>query len=138
MVVIILAQVADIIPQQTLGQQPPLQMRLLQDIITQQSGQDTEMIVWGGYDGGYFNKEADIILQQILGLQPSTTNAPSARYNYTAVWTGTEMIVWGGTALVTSTVEAGIIPQQTLGQQPPLQMRLSQGIITQQSGQEQR
>jgi N-acetylneuraminic acid mutarotase len=58
---------------------------------------DSEMIVWGGYDGsngfnsgGRYNPATD-------SWTPTTTsNASEPRYSHTAVWTGSEMIVWGG------------------------------------------
>lgn len=60
---------------------------------------DTEMIVWGGYEGvsyyangGRYNPASDT---WVAG-GTSTTDAPTGRLAHTAVWTGTEMIVWGG------------------------------------------
>src|SRR5215211_341738 len=57
----------------------------------------SEMIVWGGYDGGNglntggrYNPSTD------TWTATSITNAPAARITLTAVWTGSEMIVWGG------------------------------------------
>jgi N-acetylneuraminic acid mutarotase len=62
----------------------------------------SEMIVWGGYDGGSdlntggrYNPTSD------SWVATSTSNAPSARESHTAVWTGSEMIVWGGWNLST-------------------------------------
>lgn len=60
----------------------------------------SEMIVWGGYNGGTnglntggrYNPSTD------SWTATNTTNAPSGRFGHTAVWTGTEMIVWGGGA----------------------------------------
>jgi N-acetylneuraminic acid mutarotase len=58
----------------------------------------TEMIVWGGDNGGgmntggRYNPATDSWMPISIG--PS---APSPRKYHTAVWTGTEMIVWGGT-----------------------------------------
>jgi N-acetylneuraminic acid mutarotase len=61
----------------------------------------SEMIVWGGYGGGYLNNG-------YLGdgwryspssdswVQTATSGAPSARSGSTSVWTSNEMIVWGG------------------------------------------
>ena len=58
----------------------------------------SEMIVWGGENGGFllrtggrYNPVNDI-------WNPITTQgAPSGRRNHTAVWTGSSMLVWGGT-----------------------------------------
>ena len=57
----------------------------------------TEMIVWGGLDGGYvntggrFDPATDSWTPVSMGA-----GVPTARLNHTAVWTGTEMIIWGG------------------------------------------
>src|SRR5439155_1183737 len=60
---------------------------------------DSEMIVWGGYDGstafdtgGRYNPSTD------SWTATSTTGAPAARQVHTAIWTGSEMIVWSGDA----------------------------------------
>jgi len=58
----------------------------------------TEMIVWGGIDGG------QVPLRDGSRYDPSTDtwtpltldDAPSRRLDHAAVWTGSEMIVWGG------------------------------------------
>jgi Kelch motif/Dockerin type I domain len=57
----------------------------------------TEMIVWGGYNGGSFlntgwryNPGTD------SWTATSAANAPTGRDGHTAVWTGSEMVVWGG------------------------------------------
>ena len=57
----------------------------------------TEMIVWGGDDGGRlfrnggrYNPSAD------TWARTTRIGAPTARAFHTAVWTGTEMIIWGG------------------------------------------
>ncbi len=57
----------------------------------------SEMIIWGGYNGGYlntggrYNPATDSWLPTSLG-----PNVPSARRDSTATWTGTLMIIWGG------------------------------------------
>ena len=56
----------------------------------------SEMIVWGGYGGSYFNTGARYNPSTDSWTAISTVNAPSARSGNTAVWTGNEMIVWGG------------------------------------------
>ncbi len=61
----------------------------------------TEMVVWGGYDGGsYFNTGGRYKPSTDTWTPTSTAlgaNAPAGRYSHTATWTGSEMIVWGGT-----------------------------------------
>ena len=60
----------------------------------------SEMIVWGGSNGGSVNN----IINTGGRYNPSTdswtatstTNAPDGKSYHTAVWTGTQMIVWGG------------------------------------------
>src|SRR5947207_3441375 len=57
----------------------------------------SEMIVWGGYDGGDpFNTGGRYNPNTDSWAATSTTNAPSARLRHTAVWNDSEMIVWGG------------------------------------------
>ena len=57
----------------------------------------SEMIVWGGYDGGSnLNTGGRYDPSTDSWTATSLTNAPAARVDHTAVWTGTEMIVWGG------------------------------------------
>ena len=58
----------------------------------------SEMIVWGGVNGGnfLFNTGGRYNPSTDSWRATSITNAPSARYLHTAVWTGSEMIVWGG------------------------------------------
>ena len=56
----------------------------------------SEMIVWGGNAGSYFNTGAKYNPSTNNWIPISTTNAPAARSGPTAVWTGSEMIVWGG------------------------------------------
>lgn len=61
----------------------------------------TEMIVWGGRNGGsFFNDGARYNpTTNTWSAAISTTNAPTARGDTIAaatVWTGSEMIVWGG------------------------------------------
>ena len=60
-----------------------------------------EMIIWGGYDGGYAasgytNTGARYNPATDSWTPTSTINAPSGRDYHTTVWTGTEVIVWGG------------------------------------------
>jgi N-acetylneuraminic acid mutarotase len=56
-----------------------------------------QMVVWGGYSGGYLNTGGryDPVLE--LWTPTNTSGAPTARYQHTAVWTGSQMLVWGGT-----------------------------------------
>src|ERR1051326_4824415 len=56
----------------------------------------SEMIVWGGYGGSYFNTGARYDPSTDSWVDISTINAPPARGGNTAVWTGSEMIIWGG------------------------------------------
>lgn len=56
----------------------------------------TEMIVWGGTDGGRLNTGARYDPLTDNWTPISTNGVPSARFNHGALWTGTEMIVWGG------------------------------------------
>ena len=59
----------------------------------------SEMIVWGGYDGGTFlNTGGRYNPSTNSWTATSTTGAPAGRSYHTAVWTGSEMIVWGGSA----------------------------------------
>jgi N-acetylneuraminic acid mutarotase len=57
----------------------------------------SEMIVWGGLNGGALNTGGRYDPTTDSWTATSINNAPSARYDHTAVWTGSEMIVWGGT-----------------------------------------
>ena len=60
----------------------------------------SEMIVWGGYDGG-------LELNTGGKYNPSTDSLDSYQHHqrarrpkaHTAVWTGNEMIVWGGSTV---------------------------------------
>lgn len=59
----------------------------------------TNMIVWGGSDGGTYYNTGGVYDPATSTWKPggtSTTGAPSVRQYHTALWTGTEMIVWGG------------------------------------------
>ena len=58
----------------------------------------SEMIVWGGDDGGGFeiNTGGRYNPSTDSWTATSTTNAPDARSGHTAIWTGSNMIVWGG------------------------------------------
>src|SRR5207302_677681 len=56
----------------------------------------TEMIVWGGTNGTFFNTGGRYNPGTDSWTATSTTGAPAGRDYHTAVWTGSEMIVWGG------------------------------------------
>lgn len=58
----------------------------------------TEMIVWGGSDGGVLNTGASYRPETGSWTVISINGAPSARQDHTAVWTGTHMLIWGGRA----------------------------------------
>jgi hypothetical protein len=53
----------------------------------------SEMIVWGGYNGGFLNTGGRYDPATDSWTVTSSTNAPTARNAHTAVWTGSEMIV---------------------------------------------
>jgi N-acetylneuraminic acid mutarotase len=56
----------------------------------------SEMIVWGGTDGGnYLNTGGRYSPNMNSWTATTTTNAPDGRELHTAVWTGSEMIIWG-------------------------------------------
>ena len=59
----------------------------------------TEMIVWGGYDGGtsgFENSGGRYTPGTDTWVATRLDNAPAPRLQHTAVWTGSEMIIWGG------------------------------------------
>ena len=58
----------------------------------------TEMIVWGGYNGGAvsFNTGGRYNPTSDSWTATSTTNVPVGRKTHSAIWTGSEMIVFGG------------------------------------------
>ena len=56
----------------------------------------SEMILWGGYQGGVLNTGGRYNPSTDSWTATSAINAPSGREAFTAVWTGSEMIVWGG------------------------------------------
>src|SRR5207237_9138661 len=57
----------------------------------------SEMIVWGGWDGGTFlNTGGRYNPLTNSWTATTTTNAPPPTRFQTGVWTGSEMIVWGG------------------------------------------
>jgi N-acetylneuraminic acid mutarotase len=57
----------------------------------------SEMIVWGGYRGGFLlNTGGRYDPSTDSWTATSTITAPSARDEHTVVWKGSEMIVWGG------------------------------------------
>ena len=55
-----------------------------------------EMIVWGGFGGGYLNSGGRYDPAKRTWTQMTTNGAPAGQHLHTAVWTGSEMIVWGG------------------------------------------
>ena len=55
-----------------------------------------EMIVWGGYGGGYLNDGGRNNPTSNSWTTVTNTGAPVAREFAKAVWTGNEMIIWGG------------------------------------------
>ena len=57
----------------------------------------TEMIIWGGYGGSFFNDGGryNPAVNSWTPL-PVTGTTPRGRLNHTAIWTGGGMIVWGG------------------------------------------
>ena len=57
----------------------------------------SEMIVWGGWNGGVLNTGGRYNPSTDSWTATSTTDAPTARVGHTAVWTDNEMIVWGAT-----------------------------------------
>lgn len=60
----------------------------------------TEIILWGGWDGGLFQGDGAIF--DLAGgasgawTPLATTDAPTARAEHVALWTGGQMFVWGG------------------------------------------
>ena len=56
----------------------------------------SEMIVWGGWDGGELNDGGRYRPDSNTWTRMSKSGAPQARFSHTAVWTGSELIVWGG------------------------------------------
>jgi N-acetylneuraminic acid mutarotase len=56
----------------------------------------SDMIVWGGYGGSYFNTGGRYNPSTDSWTATSTASTPAARRFHTAVWTGSEMVVWGG------------------------------------------
>ncbi|MEW6027723.1 MAG: DUF2793 domain-containing protein, partial [Planctomycetota bacterium] len=56
-----------------------------------------QMLVWGGYNGGYLDTGG---VYRPTGdywtVMTTTAETPAGREGHTAVWTGTEMIIWGG------------------------------------------
>jgi N-acetylneuraminic acid mutarotase len=61
----------------------------------------SEMIVWGGYDGGstassYLNEGRRYNPTANSWTPVGTAGAPGGRFSHTAVWTGSEMIICGG------------------------------------------
>ncbi len=60
----------------------------------------SEMIVWGGVDGGFQLNTGGRYHPSTDTWTPTSTgpDVPEARNAHTAAWTGTEMLVWGGDA----------------------------------------
>jgi N-acetylneuraminic acid mutarotase len=58
----------------------------------------SEMIIWGGNDGGYLNSGARYNPVSDSWSVISAVGAPAPRSRHTALWTGSQMLVWGGTA----------------------------------------
>ena len=56
----------------------------------------TEMIIWGGSGGDYFNNGNRYDPATDAWTYMTNTGAPAARTSHLTVWTGTEMIIWGG------------------------------------------
>lgn len=56
----------------------------------------TEMIIWGGWTGGYVNTGARYNPVGNTWTAMTTSSAPLGRASHVAVWTGSDMIVWGG------------------------------------------
>jgi len=68
----------------------------------------SEMIVWGGTDGGhYFNDGARYDPRTDTWRPLSTVGAPTSRSGATAVWSGAEMLVWGGNKTWSDTSDDG-------------------------------
>lgn len=67
----------------------------------------SEMIVWGGANGGALNDGGRYNPVTDSWIAVPTTGAPVARTAHTAVWTGSEMIVWGGNGNVISYLNDG-------------------------------
>ena len=57
----------------------------------------SEMIIWGGFRGGYLNDGGRFNPTTGSWLPVAISNSPTARRYHAAVWTGSEMLVWGGT-----------------------------------------
>ena len=56
----------------------------------------TQLIVWGGYGGGFLDDGGRYDPGTDTWLPTSVEGAPIPRYAHTTVWTGSEMILWGG------------------------------------------
>lgn len=57
----------------------------------------TEVIVWGGRDGGVFLNDGAIFDPATNTWRSMTTGgAPPGRFRHTAVWSGSQMVVFGG------------------------------------------
>src|SRR5258708_26624099 len=56
----------------------------------------SEMIVWGGWDGGRNYDNAGGRYTPATDSWARMASVPSGRIGHTAVWTGHEMILWGG------------------------------------------
>lgn len=60
-----------------------------------------EMVVWGGFNGGYLNTGGRYNPATDSWQPVSMVNAPLGRTKHAAIWTGNEMIVWGGSPTTT-------------------------------------
>lgn len=56
----------------------------------------SEMIIWGGFDGGHLNTGARYNPATNTWTATNLTGAPTARHNHSAIWTGVYMVIWGG------------------------------------------
>jgi hypothetical protein len=109
---------------------------LAEDLLRKIHDDCSEMIVWGGFiggftqdDGGRYNAGAD------SWTATSTSNVPSERAYHTAVWTGSEMIIWGDGMIWIFLMTAGVtIPARTVGQPPARTMRPMPDSRTRRSG----
>ena len=67
----------------------------------------SEMIVWGGNNGGFLNDGGRYNPAANCWSAVSGTGAPAARQSHTAVWSGSEMIIWGGISNATYSAAGG-------------------------------
>ena len=55
-----------------------------------------QIIVWGGYGGGYLNTGGQYVPATNTWTATSLTGVPSATAFHSQIWTGNKMIIWGG------------------------------------------